>query len=75
MKTYTLQYDNYTIEYEIEGDVDGIHAILLGIKNEVGAPVNEAFFDKETLADMKFICESEFSDLQFNHYKKTGEWL
>jgi hypothetical protein len=75
MSRYTTNYDNYTITYEIEGDVDGNHAVLRSIKNEAGGVVNPVFFDAETLIDMKFICESEFSDLQFHHYLKTGETL
>lgn len=74
MKTYSTEYDQYTIHYQIDSDCDGNHAILKSITTECGS-VSPGFFDKETLADMKFICESEFSDLQLHHYLKTGETL
>lgn len=67
---HTLKYDNLTVSYEMEGDVDGNHAIIRGVVNEKGHCVS---VDKETAADMKFIAESEYADLQYHHYMKTGE--
>lgn len=69
---YTLQYNNLTVFYEIEGDCDGNHVIINGIKKSNG---NYTSVDKETAADIRFLAKLEFEELQFNHYMKTGETI
>ena len=67
---YTTTYDNLTVQYEIEGDVDGAYAVIKSISSKNCHTVH---VDKETYKDIKFICECEFSDLQWQIYMKTGQ--
>ncbi len=71
---YNIEYGEYTINYEIEGDVDGNVAILRSVTTECGT-VDTAMFDADTIADMEFICRQDFSERQHAHYMATGETL
>lgn len=74
MKTYTYQYDNLTVTYEMEGDVDKNHTMLQSAIDENGIDkLAEVEADKALERDIKFHCESEFGDLQWKTYIKTGE--
>jgi hypothetical protein len=70
MKTYTCDYGDLQVTYCIESDVDGNTAVIEKVD---GVTDFELSFDKETLSDMKFICECDYSDRQFKHYMNTGE--
>ena len=74
MKRY-IEYDQYTIGYEIEGDCDGNHAIIKSVTHECGLTSDLVMFDKETQADIKFHCEEAFANLQTEAYLKRGELL
>ncbi len=69
-----IEYGDYTIGYEIEGDVDGAVVILRSVSAESGSGHLE-MFDDEDIADMKFHCKSDFLDKQYAHYMATGEML
>lgn len=69
---YTCDYGEFKLTYRIEGDVDGNNAFIEKVE---GITDFELSFDADTLNDMKFICECDFSDRQFSHYMKTGETL
>lgn len=73
MKRY-IEYGNYTIGYEMEGDVDGNKATIVSATTEAGT-VDLAFFDNEDIKDMRFHCESDFAERQYRHYMATGETL
>lgn len=68
---HTIEYDGATVTYTIEGDVDGNKATIVNI---IGGNF-EFPIDEETIKDIKFHCESDYSDLVFKHYIKTGETL
>jgi len=70
----TIEYGSYTVAYEIESDVDGNKAIIKSIATECGN-VDNAIFDAEDLADMRFHCEEDYSQRQYQHYLATGEEL
>lgn len=69
-----IEYGDYTIGYEVEGDVDGPVAILRTIATESCAGHFE-MFDAEDIADMKSHCECDFLDKVHSHYMATGEML
>ncbi len=72
---YSVNYDIYTIYYEIEHDVDGNKAILKSVTTPFCEVDFLSFFDSETLSDMKFICEEDFESRNFSNYIQTGEGL
>lgn len=66
---YTIEYGDYLVSYEVEGDVDGNQVIVTGITGD------NISIDTEDMADIKFHCSSDFSERQTSHYLATGETL
>lgn len=71
---YSIEYGEYTVDYEIEGDCDGNIAIIKSVTSECGT-VDIIMFDPDTIADMEFHCRSDFAYRQHKHYIETGEIL
>jgi len=70
-----IEYGDYTVGYEIESDVDGNVAIINNVTlNNKSVDIDTAF-DNEDIADIKFHCESDYSERQYSHYMATGETI
>ncbi len=69
-----IEYGDYTIGYEIEGDVDGAHAIIerVWLQNK---PIDTIIFDEDDIKDIKFHCEEDYRQRVWDTYMRTGETI
>jgi len=72
---HTTEYGDITLDYEIHQTEDGAKAIIINVNNEDGTVKNIYYIHSATIEDMQFVCESDYFNIQVNHYKRTGDTL